>query len=352
MNFLEIADEALVELAATGDMPEAVHQFNPRQIRAVNAALAARRPLLVRGEPGIGKSQLARAAAKGLGRAFVPHTVDARTESRDLLWHFDAVARLAEAQLLGTLCRLSDLDPPHSMPKPPVENEPTVPPNIRDRLAISQFLHPRALWWAFDWNDALQRAKNIGLSAPPQPDGGDPANGCLVLIDEIDKAEADVPNGLLEALGAGCFHPQGCTEPVKAQGIAPLVVITTNEERALPDAFVRRCLVLHLRLPSDPKKLVERLIARGHAHFDHYQPPASDKLLQRAAELLIADRETARENHWLPLPGQAEYLDLVRAVITRERTAKAQETLIEQVAEFVLKKHPDAFQQISEHDAD
>jgi MoxR-like ATPase len=61
-----------------------------------------------------------------------------------------------------------------------------------------------------------------------------------------------VPNGLLEALGAGCFHPQGCAEPVKATGIAPLVIITTNEERALPDAFVRRCLVLHLRLPSDP----------------------------------------------------------------------------------------------------
>lgn len=79
MKFLDIADNEVIELAATGDMPEAVHQFEPRQIRAINAALAARRPLLVRGEPGIGKTQLARAAAKGLGRAFVPHTVDART---------------------------------------------------------------------------------------------------------------------------------------------------------------------------------------------------------------------------------------------------------------------------------
>jgi MoxR-like ATPase len=242
VKFLDIADDAIIELAATGDMPEAVHQFEPRQIRAVNAALAARRPLLVRGEPGIGKSQLARAAAKALGRAFVPHTVDARTESRDLLWHFDAVARLAEAQLLGALGRAVNLDAPDLQPRPAGKENKAESPSIRDRLAIARFLHPRALWWAFDWNGALNRVKDVGISAPPQPDGGDPANGCLVLIDEIDKAEADVPNGLLEALGAGSFHPQGCTEPVKATGIAPLVVITTNEERALPDAFVRRCL--------------------------------------------------------------------------------------------------------------
>lgn len=170
-----------------------------------------------------------------------------------------------------------------------------------------------------------------------------------MLIDEIDKAEADVPNGLLEALGAGSFHPQGCTEPVKATGIAPLVVITTNEERALPDTFVRRCLVLHLRLPSDPKKLKRRLVLRGRAHFGR---GVSAKVLVKAARLLIADRETARENHWLPLPGQAECLDLVRAVIARERAAKAQEALMEKVAEFVLKKHPDAFQRVPEQDAD
>jgi hypothetical protein len=116
MKFLEIADNAIITLAATGDMPEAVHQFDPRQIRAINAALAARRPLLVRGEPGIGKSQLARAAAKSLGRVFISHTVDVRTESRDLLWHFDAVARLAEAQLLGALGRAADLASPDPAP--------------------------------------------------------------------------------------------------------------------------------------------------------------------------------------------------------------------------------------------
>lgn len=346
MKFLEIADNAIVELAATGDMPEAVHQFESRQVRAVNAALAARRPLLVRGEPGIGKSQLARAAAKSLERAFVAHTVDVRTESRDLLWHFDAVARLAEAQLMGAMREASNPEPANPAPPQADKKE---KPSVHDQLAIQRFLHPRALWWAFDWKDALDQAELVGVPSPLQPDGGDPANGCVVLIDEIDKAEADVPNGLLEALGAGCFNPQGRVEPVMAKGIAPLVVITTNEERALPDAFVRRCLVLHLRLPSNPDRLKERLIERGRAHFGRR---VSAKVLERAADLLTKDRETARENHWLPLPGQAEYLDLVRAVITRERTAKAQERLMDAVSEFVLKKHPDAFQRVPEQDND
>jgi len=350
VKFLEIADNAIVKLAATGDMPEAVHQFEPRQIRAINAALAARRPLLVRGEPGIGKSQLACAAAKGLGRAFIPYTVDARTESRDLLWHFDAVARLAKAQLMGAMWRACEPDASNQTSWSAGNKDKTDQSSILEPLAIQHFLHPRALWWAFDWNDALDQAERIGIPAPPQPDGGDPAKGCLVLIDEIDKAEADVPNGLLEALGAGCFNPEGRADPVKAKkGDAPLVVITTNEERALPDAFVRRCLVLHLRLPSKRERLTELLIARGRAHFGRR---VSADVLQHAADLLFEDRELAREKHWLPLPGQAEYLDLVRAVITRKGTAKAQKALMDAVAEFVLKKHPDAFQKISEQDTD
>jgi MoxR-like ATPase len=124
-------------------------------------------------------------------------------------------------------------------------------------------------------------------------------------------------------------------------------MITTNEERALPDAFVRRCLVLHLRLPTDPKRLAALLIARGRVHFGRR---VSVGVLERAAELLIADRETARENHWLPLPGQAEYLDLLRAVTASASKAKEQQALLEAVAEFVLKKHPDAFQHLPEQE--
>jgi MoxR-like ATPase len=347
MKFLEVGEDPVVQLAPAGDMPEAVHAFVPRQVRAINAALAARRPLLVRGEPGIGKSQLARAAAKGLGRAFVAHTVDARTESRDLLWHFDAVARLAEAQLIGATRGLGLSVPDTGEVKDPAAQREQADRQAKERLAIGRFLHPRALWWAFDWEGALKQAREVGVQPPPQPDGGDPGVGCVVLIDEIDKAEADVPNGLLEALGVGSFLPQGSTQPVTATGPAPLVIITTNEERVLPDAFIRRCLVLHMRLPSDPKRLAELLIARGRVHFGRRFSAA---VLARAAALLIADRETARENHWLPLPGQAEYLDLLRAVTASAAKAKDQQALLETVAEFVLKKHPDAFQRFPEQD--
>ena len=103
MKFLEIEAGTTVRLPARGDLPEQTHVFDADSIRAINTALAARRPLLVRGEPGIGKSQLAKAAAKQLKRPYVQHVVDARTESHDLLWHYDAVARLAEAQLCGVL---------------------------------------------------------------------------------------------------------------------------------------------------------------------------------------------------------------------------------------------------------
>lgn len=86
---------------STGEKLTIRHLFESRDVDAINAALAAGRPLLVRGEPGAGKSQLARAATQGLRRAFVPKVIDARTESRDLLWTFDAVRRLANAQVMG-----------------------------------------------------------------------------------------------------------------------------------------------------------------------------------------------------------------------------------------------------------
>ena len=301
--------------------PEQVHVFGQREIDAIDAALAARRPLLVRGEPGIGKSQLARAAAVDLGRAYVQHVVDSRTESRDLLWHFDAVARLADAQLKGALREANE----------------ECRDDLYRELAVENYLHPRALWWAFDWESARKQAiKARRPDEPPQLLGCDPKNGCVVLIDEIDKAETDVPNGLLEALGAGRFTPQGLTEPVMATGEPPLVIITTNEERALPDAFIRRCLVLHLRLPDRDDGLIDHLVKRAEAHFD----AAAPDLLRKAAELLVQDRRKAEQERWLPLPGQAEYLDLVRAVLDLGSDPKQQQDLLTQVSRYVLKKHP------------
>src|SRR3954452_18915813 len=88
-----------VVLVSEGNRPEQYHEFEPQSALAIRAALGARRPLLVRGKPGVGKTQLAAAAAKVLKRPLVSRVVDSRTESRDLLWEFDAIMRLADAQI-------------------------------------------------------------------------------------------------------------------------------------------------------------------------------------------------------------------------------------------------------------
>jgi MoxR-like ATPase len=324
MDFIAAKQQTISLASADPNLP-VCHQFAAAEINAVNAALAAGRPLLVRGEPGVGKSQLARAAAKALRRVFVPHVVDARTESRDLLWHFDAVGRLAKAQIMGAL---------------QFGSQENAFQQLEEELAVRRFLHPRALWWGFAWDSAAAQAVSVGEAAPANADGGDAANGSVVLIDEIDKAEADVPNGLLEALGNRQFTPQGFGEAVTAVGPSPLVVITTNEERSLPDAFIRRCLVLHLALPKQPEVLFKLLVARGAAHFGELTKVA---VLEKAATLLVQDRQEAERRHWRPLPGQAEYLDLLRAVISQEPgKPKQQEKLIDAVACFVLRKHPEA----------
>lgn len=306
-----------VVLGSLGNKAEEVHVFDEESVLALNAALAARRPLLVRGEPGVGKSQLARAAASKqvLNCPIVSFVVDASTESRDLLWTFDAVKRLAEAQVGGALKESGEA--------------------LESRLDPERFFHPGPLWWAFNWKSARDQSKLVGDAEPDIPEFWNPGDGCVVLIDEIDKAESDVPNGLLEALGAGLFHPRGRREKIEIQGEPPLVIITTNEERVLPDAFVRRCLVLEISLPKTADALRSLLIERGRAHFDGQ---TNDEVLELGAEMLVKDRLAARST---PVPGQAEYLDLIRVVVELcpEGDFGRQKTTLQRVANFVLKKH-------------
>jgi MoxR-like ATPase len=312
-------------LPTAGGALEQVHVFSGNEIVAINTALAARRALLIRGEPGTGKTQLALAAAMALKRGFVSRVVDSRTESRDLLWHFDAVARLADAQVQGALHADAAADKGASN-------------LVRKKLAIENFIHPRPLWWAFDWQGAKAQAKRAGSAPPSQFDGCDPKNGVVVLIDEIDKAEPDVPNGLLEALGAGEFTPQGMAA-VTAKGVPPLVMVTTNEERTLPDAFVRRCLVLHLRLPEGRDDLISFLVARGTAHF----PDVGPEILNYTANLLWEDRDKAKREQWPPYPGQAEFIDLLRAVHgLAPGNVKSQKVELDRIKQFALRKNPGA----------
>jgi MoxR-like ATPase len=314
-----------IPLAPQGGIADQVHLFEATDISAINGALAAGRPLLVRGEPGVGKSQLARAAARALKRAFVPFVVDSQTESRDLLWRFDAVARLAEAQLAGAL-RIEA-----GAGGEIVDREKA----IRELLAVRNFVSPGPLWWGFDWERAEAQAVIAGSDLPDRRTEGDLwRNGCVVLIDEIDKAEAEVPNGLLEALGAGEFTPPGGIEPVKVGHRRPLVVITSNEERMLPAAFIRRCLVHRLELPEAPERLKARLIEVGRAHFP--EPSVTEAVLESAAAMLVEDRTQAKGAR----PGQAEYLDLLRAVATlHPHDPDNQLSALERIRGFTLGKH-------------
>ena len=186
--------------------------YDEELVLAVNVALATGRPLLLRGRPGTGKSSLARDVALHLGWRFYPRTISSRTQARDLLWTVDDVARLSDATGGGS---------------------------ARERSA---YLRPGVLWWAFDPASAL---RFVAADPNENPAG---VGGAVVLLDEVDKADPDVPNDLLEPLGLYRFRAEDGA--VVAAGQAPLVVLTTNEERELPRAFLRRCVVHVLPQPT------------------------------------------------------------------------------------------------------
>lgn len=322
MNIPKIPTNTRLELPRRGSWPATWHIFDEADgsADALLMAWAAERSLLVRGEPGTGKSQLARAAAEVLGRLFVAEVVDARSEPQDLKWRFDAISRLGEAQACGMKAHAAD--------------------TAGDPLDPRRFINPGVLWWVFDWTSAAEqhdRHSRHKLYRPQPPEGWNAEQGCVLLIDEIDKADGDLPNGLLETLGNRSFNvPWIDREIGQREGQpTPLVVITTNEERELPAAFVRRCLVLNLSLPAN---LTEWLVGRARIHFPD-AAQCSDNVLEKAAEQLAKDREAAKLQGVTP-PGQAEYLDLIKALTTLDREESAQLKRLDQLSRFALQKYP------------
>lgn len=276
--------------------------FDPNIQLAVCLALAIGRPLLIFGPTGCGKSELALNVARTLHWRYYEFVVTADSTGTDLVGEVDLVRRLSDAQT-----------------KEGVKED-------------WQYLEPGPLWWAFDPASAMRRGfpaqhteGGAGSAASTERSdlwASDPGpwvawnelqlgtaqspgeRRAVVLIDEIDKAQLDLPSFLLVPLGSLQLKVPGRAIPVRAEpGMAPLVIITSNDERQLPTPFLRRCITLRLKSPT-PEELIE--IAKGTL-----APVIRDEdhamLRQIADSVAEMTRSLGRD------PSTAEYLDIVKA---------------------------------------
>ncbi len=201
----------------------------PDLLLAVNAALRLERPLLVKGEPGTGKTLLAEEVASALGRPLLQWHVKSTTKAQQGLYEYDAVSRLRDSQLGEA--RVHD---------------------------IRHYIRQGVLWRAF---------------ASPEP--------TVVLIDEIDKADIEFPNDLLRELDRMSFDVHETGEAIHARH-RPLFIITSNNEKELPDAFLRRCFFHYIRFPD--RDTMRRIVAVHH-------PGLREELISAALEVFFDLRE-------------------------------------------------------------
>ncbi|WP_097091669.1 AAA family ATPase [Novosphingobium sp. Chol11] len=220
---------------------------------AVNAAVLLRRPLLVKGEPGTGKTVLAQEIAKALDAPLIEWNVKSTTKAHQGLYEYDAVARLRDGQLGD--------------------------PRVHD---ISNYIRKGKLWEAF--------------TSPILP---------VLLIDEIDKADIEFPNDLLQELDRMAFHVYETGETVAAKE-RPVVVITSNNEKELPDAFLRRCFFHYIKFPDR-----ETMQAIVDVHF----PGIQKILVSRALDLFYEIREVPGLKK---KPSTSELLDWLKLLLNED----------------------------------
>ncbi len=217
---------------------------------AVDAAVALERPLLIKGEPGTGKTVLAYEIARAMNAPLITWHIKSTTKAHNGLYEYDAVSRLRDSQLGEA--RVHD---------------------------VRNYLKPGKLWEAF--------------TAPNRP---------VLLIDEIDKADIEFPNDLLQELDRMEFYVQETDETIRAE-VRPVVVITSNNEKELPDAFLRRCFFHYIRFPDE-----ETMRAIVDVHFPGIKP----RLVSEALKTFYEIRDTPGLKK---KPSTSELLDWLKLLL-------------------------------------
>ncbi|WP_386681529.1 AAA family ATPase [Loktanella sp. R86503] len=220
---------------------------------AVNAAITLQRPLLVKGEPGTGKTELARQVSAALNMPMIEWHIKSTTRAQQGLYEYDAVSRLRDSQLGDE--RVND---------------------------VANYIKRGKLWQAFT---AEQRS--------------------VLLIDEIDKADIEFPNDLLQELDRMEFHVYETGETVRAV-VRPIVIITSNNEKELPDAFLRRCFFHYIRFPDIDT--MRKIVAVHH-------PGIKDALLTTALTQFYELRDTAGLKK---KPSTSEVLDWLKLLLAED----------------------------------
>ena len=220
---------------------------------AVNAAIVLERPLLIKGEPGTGKTVLAEEIARALGAPLIAWHIKSTSKAQQGLYEYDAVSRLRDSQLGD--------------------------PRVSD---IANYIRRGKLWEAF--------------ASPERP---------VLLIDEIDKADIEFPNDLLLELDRMEFHVYETGETVKAAR-RPIVIITSNNEKELPDAFLRRCFFHYIAFPD--RETMEKIV---DVHF----PGIKQRLVEEALRMFFEIRDTPGLKK---KPSTSELLDWLKLLLNED----------------------------------